>query len=71
MTSAALALATSQFGFQCVERLVPGATELIKPAVELGQGIGIQRVDPASTFSPNLHDAMVTEHPEMLGSSRL
>ena len=37
MTSAPLALASSQFGLQCVERLVPGATELIKPAVELGQ----------------------------------
>ena len=71
MTSAPLATASSQFGLQCVKRLVPGATELIKPAVELGQGTGIQRVDPTSTLSPDLHDAMVTEYPEMLRGPRL
>jgi hypothetical protein len=45
--------------------------EPIKPVIYFGQSAGIKSIDPADTFCPDQHYAVITQHPQMLRSTWL
>ena len=64
-------LASSEFGRQRVEWLIPGMAESVQPDIDLIQSGRLEAVQPACSLGSHRGEPAVSQHPEMLRDARL